>query len=264
MSQGFRQRSSWPSSLITGVVGWTGFTIIGALAYGLKESPFTLFAFALAAAIIQVVLMRLLFFVLQMQRHILIGAAWGGAMGAGMIYAGTFYFHFLTGAFVYWMIVGIYIGAPVGAFLSYFYRDDQKILAEQGVNEDKANYGRDAHWLEPFAYGAVAYLPAFLPSSVDLVIYVFLVGAMVGVFAAGSSHFSPDKWKRSYLLIGIISLGLGGAIGSASGLLFRQYSDELVMHPMLSGAAGGALTYIITFLRGRQLARREEESTQNT
>jgi hypothetical protein len=256
MIRDYRQRSSWLSSLITGLVGWTGFTIIGALAWGYKGAPWNLFAFAAAAAIIQVLFMRVGFFVLQMHRHILIGAFWGGLIGAGLIYGGRFYFSFIESSFIYWLAVGIYIGAPVGAFLSYFYRDDKKLEKEQGTQ--KPDYGRDAHWLEPFAYGAVAYLPAFIPTSVDLAIYVFLVGAMLGVFAAGSSHFSPDKWKRSFVIITVISLGLGGVLGAATGLLFRQYADEMFLHPLLSGAIGGVLTYIITFLRGRQLARKEE------
>ena len=55
---------------------------------------------------------------------------------------------------------------------------------------------RDAHWLEPFAFGAAAYLVVLAPRTLDLAVYAFLVGAIAGVFAAGASHFSPDRWKE--------------------------------------------------------------------
>ena len=38
-------------------------------------------------------------------------------------------------------------------FLSYFYRDDQEYL-ENAADQPEPQFGRDAHWLEPFAFGA--------------------------------------------------------------------------------------------------------------
>ncbi|MCE3260751.1 MAG: hypothetical protein K0S12_2392 [Bacteroidetes bacterium] len=82
---------------------------------------------------------------------------------------------------------------------------------------------------------------------------------MSGVFAAGASHFSPDKWKRSFLLITMIILLVGAAQGAVSGLLFRAYHDQLPLHYLIHGALGGVLTYLVTFLRGRQLSIKEEK-----
>ncbi|MCE3260752.1 MAG: hypothetical protein K0S12_2393 [Bacteroidetes bacterium] len=73
----FKQRSSWPSSFVTGLVGWIGFIFIGPLIFGFKVPSETLFLFGFFSAITQVLLLRVLFFPLQMHRHILVGAFWG-------------------------------------------------------------------------------------------------------------------------------------------------------------------------------------------
>ena len=58
------------------------------------------------------------------------------------------------------------------------------------------------------------------------------------------------------MLIGV----LGGFVqGAASGLLFRHAGDQLVLPYLLLGAIAGALTYLVTLLRGQILARRELE-----
>jgi hypothetical protein len=159
----------------------------------------------------------------------------------------------------FWLLLtGSITGLAIGIFLSYFYRDDLEIESEQANPPEQANYGRDAHWLEPFAYGAVSYMAVFLPYDFNLAGYVFIVGAMSGVYAAGASHFSPDHLKQKIGLILLISLVVGGVQGGLSGFLFRQYHALLWQSPLLLGALAGFITYIWTFLRGRQLARQEK------
>jgi len=155
-----------------------------------------------------------------------------------------------------WLANGIYIGLAVGAFLSYFYRDDREIEVSAQKQGHSPQYGRDAHWLEPFAFGALAYLIVFLPRSPGLAVYVFVVGAFSGVFAAGSSHFSPDRWKGSKVML-LLILAVGSLLGVLSSLLFRQFASEFRGHYWLLGAIAGFLTYLSTFLRGRSLAKRE-------
>ena len=88
------------------------------------------------------------------------------------------------------LLVAGYIGAPVGAFLSYFRADDARIEAAARAQGRPVDYGRDAHWLDPFAYGAAAYLAVFLPRTLAAGVATAIVGAMVGVVAAGVSHSS--------------------------------------------------------------------------
>jgi hypothetical protein len=250
------RRSSWPSSFVTGLVGWISFSIIVPLAFGYAGQPWPLLKVAVVMAIAQILSLRLLFFPLQMQRGLLFGALWGALTGALLIWFGQRFFPLLHQRPILWLANGAYIGLAVGAFLSYFYRDDGEIeenARQQGVTP---KYGRDAHWLEPFAFGALAYLLAFLPASPGLAFYVFIVGAFAGVFAAGASHFSPDRWKSSNLMLPLI-LAAGSLLGVVSSLLFRQFADQLRLDYRLMGAIAGFLTYLSTFLRGRSLARQE-------
>jgi len=254
----FKQRSSIPSSLVTGLVGWIGFIFIGPLIFGFRVSAETLFLLGVGSAFVQVAFLRLAFFVLQMQRHILVGAFWGLVTALGMYYATTTFYPNLKEHQFYWLLIYAYIGAPVGAFLSYFHIDDKKLSDPTAGQKANAHLGRDAHWLEPFGFGAVAYLIAFFPfTHLDLTVNVFIVGAMSGVFAAGASHFSPDKWKQSFFLITIIILGLGCVQGFLTGLLFRSYADQLYTSNLIHGMMGGVITYLMTFARGRQLASKE-------
>lgn len=254
----FKQRSSVPSSIVTGLVGWIGFIFIGPLIFGFKMPALTLFILGTVSALVQVIFLRLAFFVLQMQRHIAVGAFWGLVTALGMYYATTTFYPELKEHQFYWLLIYAYIGAPVGAFLSYFFIDDKKIFDATGGQQADTNFGRDAHWLEPFGFGAIAYLIAFFPfTHLDLTFNVFIVGAMSGVFAAGASHFSPDKWKQSFVLLTIIILGLGCFQGLLTGLLFRSYADQLYTNYLLHGMMGGVFTYLMTFARGRQLANKE-------
>jgi uncharacterized membrane protein YfcA len=119
------------------------------------------------------------------------------------------------------------------------------------------DYGRDAHWLEPFFFGAAAYLLAFVPRSPDVAATALVVGAISGVVAAGVSHFFLNAtWKASAMPL-VLSLLAGVALGAASGLLLRPYQDELPLSCLAHGALAGLLTYLVTSLRGKSLARRE-------
>jgi hypothetical protein len=255
----FQQRSSWPSSLLTGLIGWIGWIFIGPLIFGINVGIKTQLLIALPAAIAQIALLRLLFFVLQLHRHLFAGIFWGLASAIALYFAAAYFFPELKGHMLYWLLIYGYAGAPVGGFLSYFYRDDHKLHEEQ-KNTVQVNYGRDAHWLEPFGFGVVAYIIAFLPfTDLQFALNVVITGAVSGVAAAGASHFSPDKWKRSYLLLGLLILTLGTVQGGLTGLLFRNCDEKLAGNYLLKGATGGVLTYLITFIRGRQLAYKEEK-----
>lgn len=257
----FRKRSSLPSSFVTGLVGWVCFMFVGILIFNIPVSSVTILIIAVATAIIQVIILRTLFFVFRMQKHILIGAFWGLLSAIGLYFITEYLYPVLKGQRLYWLIIYLYIGAPVGAFLSYFYRDDQKILSDSDKG-DEETYGRDAHWLEPFVFGAIAYLVAFLPfENSDLTVKVLFIGAITGVFAAGSSHFSPDKWKHSIPGIILIIAGLGSLFGVLTGILFRPYASYLLFSPIIHGLVAGILTFLLTFLRGKQLAIKEAKGT---
>jgi len=184
------------------------------------------------------------------------GALWGGLTGALLIWMGAKFFSVTHERPVLWLANGAYIGMAVGAFLSYFYRDDREIEDNAARKGQSPKYGRDAHWLEPFVFGALAYLLAFLPASPGLALYVFVVGAFSGVFAAGASHFSPDRWKSSRLML-LVILAAGSLLGMLSSLLFRQFAGQFRGRYWVMGAIAGFLTYLATFLRGRSLARRQ-------
>lgn len=255
----FQQRSSWPSSLLTGIIGWIGWIFIGPLIFGIDTTIAIQLPLAIGAAIIQIILLRLLFFPLQLHRHLAIGILWGLVSAAGLYYTAGNVFPELKQHTLYWLLIFLYAGAPVGGFLTYFYRDDHKIHREQ-QDSQKINYGRDAHWLEPFAFGVIAYLLAFLPyTQPQIILNIIITGAVSGIAAAGASHFSPDKWKHSYLLLVVLATGLGIVQGMLTGLLFRNYPEDMIGHYLQKGAMGGVLTYILTFLRGRQLAIKEEK-----
>lgn len=254
----FKQRSSLPSSILTGLVGWLGFMFVGPLIFGFTAPPLWLFLVGLISALAQVLFLRLSFFILQMQRHILVGAFWGLATVIVMYFITSYLYPGMKAHNFYWILIYAYIGAPIGGFLSYFYKDDKKIFDENGGQHPDTDFGRDAHWLEPFGFGAIAYLIVFFPfTHFDATINVFIVGAISGVAAAGASHFSPDKWKYSLSSILLIILVMGTLQGLVTGLLLRSYSQELYANYLILGIGGGILTYLITFIRGRQLAIKE-------
>lgn len=67
------------------------------------------------------------------------------------------------------------------------------------------------------------------------------------------SRFSLSRWNHGLGTLLAATLA-GTALGAASGLLFRNYTSGLPLPPLTSGAAGGALTFLVTALVGRRLA----------
>ena len=252
-----KQRSSWPSSFITGLIGWNGFFILTALAFGYTTPARTLFITATLIAIVQVLILRLCFFLFRLDRGPLAGAISGGLTGAALLLIELQLFPALREHTAAWLLNAIYIGTAVGVFLSYFYRDDQRIEAEARAKGVPVDYGRDAHWFEPFVFGAVAYGVAFLPRSFDLVVAALVVGAMSGVVAAGVSHFFLFAGSRSSFWPLLLSLAAGALQGAATGFLFRHYADQLFFSYLVHGIIAGVLTYLMTALRGKALAHRE-------
>jgi len=257
----FKQRSSLPSSFITGLIGWNGFFIIVGAVLGLADRATQLFLLGTAAAVCQIVFLRLLFFPLRLDRSMSAGAFWGGVTGLAAVIVEKQFSDIFAVHPIIWLLNGVYIGIAVGLFLSYFYRDDRRIEAEAKELDRKVDYGRDAHWLEPFFFGVVAYLIAFLPQSFGLAVNISVVGAISGVVAAGVSHFFLFTVARRSFVPVILSIVAGVIQGMLSGLLFRSFAASLLFSPLVHGAIAGSLTYLMTSLRGRSLASRESVAT---
>src|SRR2546425_6959637 len=85
----FKRRSSWPSSFVTGLIGWNGFFIIVGAALGQASRAGELFILGTAAAILEIAVLRFLFFVLRLDRRMLAGAFWGGLIGGALVFAET-------------------------------------------------------------------------------------------------------------------------------------------------------------------------------
>ena len=253
-----KRRSSWPSSFVTGLIGWNGFFIIVGAALGQASRAGELFILGTAAAILEIVVLRLLFFVLRLDRSMLAGAFWGGLIGGAIVFAETRITQIFAAHQIIWMVNGVYIGIAIGAFLCYFYRDDRRIESEAKEQGLTVDYGRDAHWLEPFIFGLIAYLIGFLPHSFDLAVNVAVVGAMSGVVAAGVSHFFVFSIPQKSFVVPVILCVLAGVVqGALAGLLFRTFATKLLSSPLVHGAVAGALTYLMTSLRATQLAGKE-------
>ncbi len=251
-----KQRSSILSSLVTGLVGWIGLIVISPMIFGVPFNVKEVIIIGIVGAFVQVGFLRLFFKSLFMHLHLLFGLFWGLVTAIAMYYGVAYIFPEYADNQLYWVLTYAYIGAPIGAFLSYFHIDDAKI--ENDADADEIDYGRDAHWLEPFAFGAAGYLIAFNPFyDFDLAIMVFIVGAISGVAAAGLSHFSPDKLKYNYISLFLIIVGLGLGHGYLTSLLFRNIEVEFI-NLLTSALIGGVITFAVTFLRGRQLAIKEE------
>ena len=253
----FKRRSSWPSSFVTGLLGWNGFFIIVALLLGEERLAGKLFLLASIAATAQVLFLRLLFFVLRLDRSTGAAVFWGAFTGVVAVIVESRTTSVLGQHPWIWRLNGLYIGIAVGLFLRYFYRDDRRIESEAKPDGQPTDYGRDAHWLEPFFFGAVAYLIAFLPKSFAQAVIVLVIGAMSGVVAAGVSHFFIFSIARRSALPILLSLMAGAGQGALTGLLFRPFASELLLNPIAHGAIAGSLTYLMTAIRGRALASRE-------
>ncbi|HKP37448.1 MAG TPA: hypothetical protein VJT71_11375 [Pyrinomonadaceae bacterium] len=240
------------------MIGWNGFFVIFALILGESRSAGKLFLLATIAAIGQILFLRLLFFPLRLHKSIVAAAIWGGLTGVAAVFAESQATTTFDQHLVIWELNGLYIGVAVGLFLRYFYRDDRRIESEAQTAGQPVDYGRDAHWLEPFFFGAAAYVVAFLPRSFSLAVIILVIGAVGGVVAAGVSHFFVFTVSRKSVLSIVLCVIVGLVQGAASGLLFRSFADEMWLSPYAHGALGGALTYLMTAMRGRALASHEE------
>jgi len=252
-----KRRSSLPSSFLTGLIGWNGFFVIVAVILGDARSAGKLFLLASIIALGQVLLLRLLFFVLRLDRSMFAGGLWGGVLGVLGVLAETRATRVFDRHILIWLAIGAYIGIAVGLFLCYFYRDDRRIEKEAATEGRPVDYGRDAHWLEPFFFGAVAYLFAFIPRSFALAVIVLVIGAISGVLAAGVSHFFIFSTARKSIVPVLLSLVAGAIQGFISGLLFREFATDFLLSPLLHGAVAGSLTYLMTAIRGKALASSE-------
>jgi hypothetical protein len=251
-----KRRSSWPSSFLTGLIGWNGFFIVLAVILG-DMSAGRIFILASSAAIAQVLVLRLLFFVLRMDRSMVAGGLWGGVTGVIAAIVEMQVTDLFNAHPIIWLLNALYIGIAVGLFLSYFYRDDRRIESAAVSDGKPVDYGRDAHWLEPFFFGAVAYLIGFIPSSFDLAVVILVVGAVSGVVAAGVSHFFIFAVPRASWLPILLCVLAGAIQGAFSGLLFRPFAEALFFSPLIHGALAGSLTYLMTAIRGKSLASQE-------
>jgi hypothetical protein len=255
--QPLRRRSSWPSSFVTALIGWNGFATVAALAFGRAPLLPAVLQAASACAVLQVLALRA---VLRFggPAGVAGGAFAGAATALALVPLAVARVPALAVHLAVAAAVAGYIGAPVGAFLAYFRRDDARIEAAARGRGAPIDYGRDAHWLDPFAYGAAAYLAVFLPAafwSFSFWLATAMVGAMVGVVAAGVSHFFLSRFDNAPATIPIAAIA-GAPLGAATGWLLRAGVHAAVAGP-IAGAVAGALCFAITAAVGRRLAARE-------
>jgi hypothetical protein len=256
--QVLRRRSSWPSSVITALIGWNGFATVAALGFGRAPLLPSLFAVASACAVAQVLVLRARLSAARPPGGVAAGALAGAltalvlALGAMAVVAELARHPWVTA------LVAAYIGAPVGAFLWYFRRDDARIARAAGARRVPVDYGRDAHWLDPFAYGAAAYLVVLVPMTVGAALATAIIGAMVGVVAAGVSHFFLARFDNAVFTIPVAAVA-GAPLGAATGWLLRAV-PHAVPTP-ITGALAGAVCFAITAAVGRRLAARERAAT---
>ncbi len=80
-----KQRSSWTSSFLTGLIGWNGFALIAGLVLGYTIPSGMLFLVTSSVAVVQVLILRLGFFVLRLDRSVPAGLLWGAVTGAALM-----------------------------------------------------------------------------------------------------------------------------------------------------------------------------------
>lgn len=256
--QVLKRRSSWPSSVVTALIGWNGFATVAALGFGRAWLLPSLFGVASACAVAQVLALRARLRFARRPDGVVAGAVAGAftavllAPGAMAVLAELAWHPWVT------LLAAAYIGAPVGAFLSYFRRDDGRIQRAARARGLPVDYGRDAHWLDPFAYGAAAYLAVFTPMAPGALLATAIVGAMVGVVAAGVSHFFLARFDNAAFTIPLAAIA-GAPLGAATGWLLRAIPHAVPVP--VTGALSGIVCFAITAAVGRRLAAREREAT---
>jgi hypothetical protein len=280
MPRALRRRSSWPSSFVTALIGWNGLATLVALAFGRAAPPLgPLLLAATGVALAEVPLLRACLAVAPGGQRVLAGAAYGAATALALALAPVFLVPALSEhPFVALGTAG-YAGAAVGAFLWYFRRDDARLERaaaavpgpapvpapargpEPAQMRGDVDYGRDAHWLDPFAYGAALFAVVCLPRSPALAVATVMVGAFTGVVAAGVSHFFLSRAGNARWTIAVAVVA-GGAAGTLAGFLLRGVPHPLLPAPW-PGAIAGALTFGLTAAVGRRLALRERAPEPN-
>jgi hypothetical protein len=251
-----QRRSSWPSSLVTGLIGWNGFAAVAALAAGRGGLLAPLLLAATAVALMQVVALRIRLRLSRRADGVARGALWGAVTGALLAAAPMVLVPELARHPILTLLFAVYVGAPVGAFLSYFRRDDARIEAAARARALPLDFGRDAHWLDPFVYGALVYLAVFLPRAPALGAGVALVGAVTGVVAAGVSHFFLARFHNAPWTVMAAAIA-GAPLGALTGLLFRAQAHLVLLPALAAGALGGGLTFLVTAAVGRRLQLRD-------
>jgi len=249
------RRSSWPSSFTTALIGWNGLTTVAALAFGRAPLLGTLLPIASALAVIQVAALRACLHFARRTRGLVGGAVVGTVTALLLGAAAMARVPDLARHPVITLLMAAYIGAPVGVFLSYFRRDDARIEAAAAAQGRPVDYGRDAHWLDPFVYGAAAFLIIFAPRELWSGVSTAIVGAMVGVVAAGVSHFFLSRLDNAPISIPIAAVA-GIPLGAATGFLLRAAAHPPLPAPV-AGVIAGALCFAITATVGHRLAARE-------
>jgi hypothetical protein len=249
------RRSSWPSSFVTAIIGWNGFATVAALVFGRAAVLPALLPIASVCAVVQVLALRLRLRFARRPASLPWGAIAGATTAVLLAVAAMARIPDLAAHTAVSLLVAAYIGAPVGVFLSYFRRDDARIEDAARAQGRVADYGRDAHWLDPFVYGAVAYLALFVPRTFWSGVSTAIVGAMVGVVAAGVSHFFLARLDNAPVTIPIAALA-GAPLGAATGLLLRAGGHPPYSAPV-AGILAGAVCFAITAAVGRRLAARE-------
>jgi hypothetical protein len=253
MPEALRRRSSWPSSFVTALIGWNGFATVGALAFGRGALLPALLPIVSVCAVVQVLALRALFGVARSSGGLAAGAVVGAVTALLMMPAVMALIPDLGRHPIVTLAIAGYIGAPVGIFLAYFRRDDARI--EAAARDGVVDYGRDAHWLDPFIYGALAYLVVYLPTAPWSALTIAVVGAMVGVVAAGVSHFFLARFDNAPITIPIAAVA-GAPLGAATGWLLRAAARAPVAS-LVSGVLAGGLCFAVTAAVGRRLAARE-------
>jgi hypothetical protein len=258
MPEALTRRSSWPSSFVTAIIGWNGFATVAALVFGRAAMLPALLPIAASCAVVQVLALRLRLRFARRPASLAWGAV-GGAVTAVLLAATAMArIRDLAAHPAVTLLVAAYIGAPVGAFLSYFRRDDARIEDAARARGRAVDYGRDAHWLDPFVHGAAAYLVVFVPRALWSGLSTAIVGAMVGVVAAGVSHFFLARLHNAAVTIPIAAVA-GAPLGAATGLLLRAGTHPPYPAPV-AGILAGTVCFAITAAVGRRLAARERAS----
>jgi len=94
-----------------------------------------------------------------------------------------------------------------------------------------------------------------VPGAVWSGVTIAVVGAMVGVIAAGVSHFFLARFDNASFTIPIAAIA-GAQLGAGTGWLLRAFARAPVPS-LIAGALAGVLCFAFTAAAGRRLAALE-------